>query len=57
MKFDFWLIVRILALIAFLLFVVVLILFIIEPQNFGGAVVVNSSSLWFALAIAFMATV
>ena len=57
MEFNFWLIVRVLALVAFLLFIGVLVLFVVEPANFGGAVIANSSSLWFSLSIAFMATV
>ncbi|MEM0111685.1 MAG: hypothetical protein QXK90_02845 [Candidatus Parvarchaeota archaeon] len=57
MRINFWLIVRILSSIAFILFVVFLLLFIFEPAGFGGAAISNSSSLWYALSIAFMTTV
>jgi hypothetical protein len=57
MELNFWFVVRVLALVAFLLFVAVLLMFVLEPANFGGSAIADSSSLWFALSIAFMATV
>jgi len=57
MSNRFWLLTRVLALIAFIGFIAVGIIFASYPQLLTGYGVGGESSLWHALAIAFMATV
>ena len=52
-----WILIRVLALAAFIGFLVVGILFYISPEKFTGYNVTPESSLWHGLALAFMATV
>ena len=54
---SFWLIVRILALIALIGFLTVGIVFAFNPKIFPGESVSRQATLWHSLAIAFMATV
>ena len=52
-----WLLIRILALAAFIGFLVVGILFYATPETFTGYGVSQESALWHGLSLAFMATV
>ncbi|MCE4600915.1 MAG: hypothetical protein F7C38_05050 [Desulfurococcales archaeon] len=53
----FWGIVRVLALLAFLGFVIVGLVFAFSPTTFPGTGVDSDAALWHSLALAFMATV
>ncbi len=52
-----WLLIRILALAAFIGFLIVGVLFSITPETFTGYSISRESALWHGLSLAFMATV